>query len=316
MRLLYIYPTPSKLLHALVVEDSNLVSPTDEPQPKKDLNVSTSIHGLFDLSAANADDSYHGGKAQINGKRAHYQIAESYGDETDGQLNKYPFSSDDRYQVNDLYLDTGLKDRNSVIGSQWILNFCLHKKWSIGRCNRFMHDDEGKLQLEDVCLHVSYNKRGYLQELWNIPLDSCVDASPLLVLNNGMINIFIGSHSHLFLCIDGCNGSVRWSVKLEGRVECSAAITGDFSEVVVGCYKGKIYFHDMLTGKLSWTVQTDGEVKMQPVVDRTRNLIWYHSIIFLLFLHHSTLPPLFTVLSVYIFYLCLDESTFVIAIIK
>ena len=43
------------------------------------------------------------------------------------------------------------------------------------------------------------------------------------------------------------------------------------------------------------------QVKMQPVVDRTRNLIWYHSIIFLLFLHHSTLPPLFTVLSVYIF---------------
>uniref|UniRef100_A0A453QE85 Uncharacterized protein n=1 Tax=Aegilops tauschii subsp. strangulata TaxID=200361 RepID=A0A453QE85_AEGTS len=50
-------------------------------------------------------------------------------------------------------------DRNSVMGSQWILNFCLHKKWSIGRCNRFMHDDEGKLQLEGVCSYVSYNKR-------------------------------------------------------------------------------------------------------------------------------------------------------------
>ncbi|XP_044437181.1 putative acyl-activating enzyme 19 isoform X2 [Triticum aestivum] len=274
MRLLYIYPTPFKLLDALIVDHSNLVSPTDEPQPKKGLDVSTSVHGLFDPIAANADDGYHGGKARINGKRAHYQIAGSYGNETDGQLNKYPFSPDDRCQVNDLYLDTCLMDRNSVMGSQWILNFCLHKKWSIGRCNRFMHDDEGKLQLEGVCSYVSYNKRGYLQELWNIPLDSCVDASPLLVLNNGMINIFIGSHSHLFLCIDGCNGSVRWSVKLEGRVECSAAITGDFSEVVVGCYKGKIYFHDMLTGKLSWTVQTDGEVKMQPVVDRTRSLIW------------------------------------------
>ena len=31
---------------------------------------------------------------------------------------------------------------------------------------------------------------------------------------------------------------------------------------MVGCYKGKIYFHDMLTGKLSWTVQTDGEVQL------------------------------------------------------
>jgi outer membrane protein assembly factor BamB len=33
-------------------------------------------------------------------------------------------------------------------------------------------------------------------------------------------------------------------------------------QVVVGCYKGKIYFHDISTGKLSWTVQTDGEVQM------------------------------------------------------
>uniref|UniRef100_A0ACD5ZIQ7 Uncharacterized protein n=1 Tax=Avena sativa TaxID=4498 RepID=A0ACD5ZIQ7_AVESA len=274
MRLLYTYPTPSKLLQSLVVGHSSLVSPTDEPHPKKNLNVSANIQRSFDLITANVDDSFHQGKTQINGERAHDHIAGSYGNETDGQLNKYRFSPNCRYHANDLYLETCSKDRNSVMGSQWILNFCLQKKWSIGRCNKFMHAYEGKLQLHDVCSYVSCNKRDYLQELWSIPLDSCVDASPLLVLNNGTVDIFIGSHSHLFLCIDGCSGSVRWSVKLEGRVECSAAVTGDFSEVVVGCYKGKIYFHDILTGKLSWTVQTDGEVKMQPVVDRTRNLIW------------------------------------------
>ncbi|GJN01117.1 hypothetical protein PR202_ga18356 [Eleusine coracana subsp. coracana] len=106
-------------------------------------------------------------------------------------------------------------------------------------------DVSGKLQLEDVCSYVSHKKTGHLLELWNIPLDSCVDASPLLVMNNETMYIFIGSHSHLFCCIDGCSGSVRWSVKLDGRVECSATITGDFSEV-----------------------------KMQPVVDSMRNLIW------------------------------------------
>lgn len=274
MRLLYIYPTPSKLLCALVVEQSSLVSPTDEPHPKKGLNDSASVQRSFGPITANVDDSFHEGKAQINGEHAHDHIAGSYGNETDGHLNKYIFPHNDRYQANNLYLETCSKDRKSATGSQWILNFCLEKKWSIGRCNRFMHAYEGKLQLDDACSYVSCNKRGYLQELWNIPLDSCVDASPLLVLNNGIMNIFIGSHSHLFLCVDGCSGSVRWSVKLEGRVECSAAITGDFSEVVVGCYKGKIYFHDISNGKLSWTVQTDGEVKMQPVVDRRRNLIW------------------------------------------
>ncbi|XP_051198011.1 putative acyl-activating enzyme 19 isoform X2 [Lolium perenne] len=274
MRLLYIYPTPSKLLHALVVDYSSSISPIDESHPKKGLNVSASIQRSSDPFAANVDDSFYEGKAQINGKRAHGHIAGRYGNETDGRLNKYTFSPNDRYQAKNLCMDTCSKDKSNVMGSQWILNFCLQKKWSIGRCNRFMHVYEGKMQIGDVCSYVSCNKRGYLQELWNVPLDSCVDASPLLVLNNGMLNIFIGSHSHLFLCIDGCSGSVRWSVKLEGRVECSAAITGDFSEVVVGCYKGKIYFHDISTGKLSWTVQTDGEVKMQPVVDKARNLIW------------------------------------------
>ena len=204
MRLLYIYPTPSKLLHALVVGNSSLVSPTDEPHPKKGPDVSLSIQRSFDPITANVDDRFHEGKTQINGKRVHDHIAGSYGNEMDGQLNKYIFSPDDRYQANDPYLETCLKDRNNAMGSQWIQNFCLQKKWSIGRCNRFMHVHEGKLQLDDVCSYVSCNKRGYLQELWNIPLDSCVDASPLLVLNNGMMNIFIGSHSHLFLCIDGC----------------------------------------------------------------------------------------------------------------
>jgi hypothetical protein len=32
---------------------------------------------------------------------------------------------------------------------------------------------------------------------------------------------------------------VRWSVTLEGRVECSATITGDFSEVTCNTKKGK-----------------------------------------------------------------------------
>lgn len=274
MRLIYIHSTPSKLLQALLMARNHGISPTHEPHPRKGLNVSASITSSLNPISANVDDTFHEGKAQINGERAHDHISGNYENEIDGQLNNKMTSPYDRYQAKDLHSETCLNDRNSVNGSQWILNFCLQKKWSIGRCNRFMHGYEGKLQLEDACSYVSYNKRGYLRELWNIPLDSCVDASPLLVLTNGTMNIFIGSHSHLFLCIDGCSGSVRWSVKLEGRIECSATITVDSSEVVVGCYKGKIYFLDTLTGKLSWTFQTDGEVKMQPVVDKIRNLIW------------------------------------------
>ncbi|XP_061944365.1 putative acyl-activating enzyme 19 isoform X4 [Populus nigra] len=66
----------------------------------------------------------------------------------------------------------------------------------------------------------------------------------------------------------------KWEVKLEGRIESSAAIVGDFSQVVVGCYSGKIYFLDFLDGSICWTFQTCGEVKCQPVVDIHRQLIW------------------------------------------
>lgn len=200
MRLIYIYSTPSKLLQALLVARNHVISPTREPHPRKGLNVSASITSSLNPISANVDDNFHEGKAQ----HAHDHISGNYENEIDGQLNIKMTSPYDRYQAKDLYSDTCLNDRNSVNGSQWILNFCLQKKWSIGRCNRFMHGYEGKLQLEDACSNVSYNKRGYLRELWNIPMDSCVDASPLLVLTNGTMNIFIGSHSHLFLCIDGC----------------------------------------------------------------------------------------------------------------
>ncbi|CAN6192018.1 unnamed protein product [Urochloa humidicola] len=268
MRLLYIYTTPSKLLHALFVESS----PTHEFHNRKKLKVSAKTPGSIDPFSATLDNKFHS-QGNINEESTHNHFAGNHANETIGQLNKY--LTNDRYRAKDLCSDTCSNGvfRDSPL-PPWILNFCLQKKWAFGRCNRFMHGYEEILQVGDICTPVSYKKRGYLVKLWDIPLDSCVDASPLLVVNNGMMNIFIGSHSHLFLCIDGCSGSVRWSVRLEGRIECSATITGDFSEVVVGCYKGKIYFLDMSSGEISWTFQTDGEVKMQPVVDRLRNLIW------------------------------------------
>lgn len=58
--------------------------------------------------------------------------------------------------------------------------------------------------------------------------------------------------ANIWACIDEVywlwfnwlSGLVRWEVKLEGRVECSAAITGDFSQV---CY----YLMAHFTSKLS-----------------------------------------------------------------
>ncbi|KAL0308779.1 UNVERIFIED_CONTAM: putative acyl-activating enzyme 19, partial [Sesamum radiatum] len=73
--------------------------------------------------------------------------------------------------------------------------------------------------------------KGFMRELWKVEMDSCVDASPLLVFKGSALYVFIGSHSRKFVCVDGKSGVVQWETKLEGRVECSAAILDDFSQV-------------------------------------------------------------------------------------
>jgi acyl-CoA synthetase len=199
MRLLYIYTTPSKLFHALLGERSHVVPPTPEFHNRKKLRKSASISDSFDPVSDYKDDNFHG-QGQIGKEGAYTHFAGNHVNETDGQLNKSMTYV--AYRAKNLCPDTCSNDEISS-GSPWILNFDLQKKWSIGRCNRFMHGYEWMLQLEDICSYVPYNKKGFLMKLWSILLDSCVDASPLLVISNGMMTIFIGSHSHLFLCIDG-----------------------------------------------------------------------------------------------------------------
>ncbi|KAK1582767.1 hypothetical protein Q3G72_018054 [Acer saccharum] len=148
---------------------------------------------------------------------------------------------------------------------------------SFSRCNKMMYE-EGNKGIEPCqvpwSVEVPGNRKGFIHELWKVYMESCVDASPLLVLKGSDIYLFVGSHSHTFLCLDAKSGCVQWETKLEGRVECSAAVVGDFSLVVVGCYKGKIYFLDFSNGSIWWIFQTCGEVKCQPVVDVPRQLIW------------------------------------------
>ncbi|XP_043696810.1 putative acyl-activating enzyme 19 isoform X2 [Telopea speciosissima] len=155
-------------------------------------------------------------------------------------------------------------------------SFNLSRAYSFSRSNKVICKGDYEINDVDPCwsVEIHRNRKGSMRELWKVHLESCVDASPLVVFTEGQTYLFIGSHSQIFLCVNAISGFVQWQVKLEGRIECSAAITSDFSQVVVGCYKGKIYFLDFMTGNISWAFQTGGEVKSQPVVDKCRNLIW------------------------------------------
>ncbi|CAH9147879.1 unnamed protein product [Cuscuta epithymum] len=149
-------------------------------------------------------------------------------------------------------------------------------KCSFSRCNHVKHVEQCE-GCECYSMHTQefpIDGKFSIRECWKVHMESCVDASPLVVHRKRDVYVFIGSHSHKFVCIDAKSGIVQWMVKLRGRVECSAAIVGDFSQVVVGCYEGNIYFLNFLNGSTHWSYQTYGEVKSQPVVDKSRHLVW------------------------------------------
>ncbi|KAL0339192.1 UNVERIFIED_CONTAM: putative acyl-activating enzyme 19 [Sesamum angustifolium] len=174
----------------------------------------------------------------------------------------------------------------------------MHTECSFTRCNKSMHGGlcTEKYSCDTVWSNIiQRDGKGFMRELWKVEMDSCVDASPLLVFKGSALYVFIGSHSRKFVCVDGKRNleipvdekgmefqwfSIimaaveTWETKLEGRVECSAAILDDFSQIVVGCYQGIIYFLHFSNGSICWSFQTNGEVKSQPVVDKSRHLVW------------------------------------------
>ncbi|XP_021735222.1 putative acyl-activating enzyme 19 [Chenopodium quinoa] len=175
--------------------------------------------------------------------------------------------------VSDLY--SNLKGVTSLSSILWE-SHSMPGECAISRCNKVTYNSNCDLKIKWPTqeFELPSNRKGSLREIWKVSLESCVDASPLVTFKDNQILIFIGSHSHKFLCVNAKSGSIRWEIKLKGRVECSAMIDGDFSQVVVGCYEGNVYFVDMMKGIINWTFQTGGEVKSQPTIDKCRNLIW------------------------------------------
>lgn len=62
---------------------------------------------------------------------------------------------------------------------------------------------------------------------WRTCLYKCIDASPLVVHAPGRSEgeVFIGSHSHVFMCIRLSDGKVLWESRLGDRIESSAALS-------------------------------------------------------------------------------------------
>lgn len=71
---------------------------------------------------------------------------------------------------------------------------------------------------------------------WRTNLRKCIDASPVVVLSRGVGEgeVFIGSHSHIFMCIRLSDGEILWERRLGDRLESSAALSACGRLVIVG----------------------------------------------------------------------------------
>ena len=75
-----------------------------------------------------------------------------------------------------------------------------------------------------------------LNEEWKYDLRKCIDASPLILMDNDCKDgvIYIGSHSHIFAAISVKHGKKVWETVLGDRIESSATVSVDGKLICVG----------------------------------------------------------------------------------
>lgn len=208
MRLIYMFPTPVKLLNRLIEDKElheNLIGP--DPIPRKRLKAHVNVLDSSDLVTGNVESDIllPGPSPSLVGTRIrdlsaghNVQLANNF---FEGSNNTSGMCSELEVQDSSLFLDS--YHTSSGDHGPWSSNCNIHKMCSFSRCNKIMHEIDSYIMDKSwLIIRTPRSIKGSLQELWKIPLKSCVDASPLIVVVDGKWYLFIGSHSHMFLCIE------------------------------------------------------------------------------------------------------------------
>ena len=114
--------------------------------------------------------------------------------------------------------------------------------------------------------------------IWSYNMLKCIDSSPLIVeFDDGSCHVLVGSHSHIFSCLNGLTGAVVWSTELRGRIEASPTVAVTSSRVYAVCYAGFLYCMDLHSGTVLWSYKTASQVKCTPLVDFSTQNIYFGS---------------------------------------
>ena len=93
---------------------------------------------------------------------------------------------------------------------------------------------ESTENLETCNLNLQRNV--FIDHKWRTSLYKCIDASPLVVFSPQRTDgeVFIGSHGHVFMCVRLSDGEVLWETRVEDRIESSAVLSNEGTNVIVG----------------------------------------------------------------------------------
>lgn len=209
MRLIYAFPTPFKLLHGMLDQKNThgLFSSYNPVPMKRTKLLDDTLPKSDALKVITKNDLLGGLLHAKNVKEIPELCRKKDMNQTTGHLEKSGsvFNIDPstvRSSSSPASHGSALVCRDADI---WISNLCLPLSYSLSRCNKSMTWGEAELNNDHYVRSLIKTPRctkGCLQELWKVLLKSCVDASPLVVYKDGKINLFIGSHSHIFLCVD------------------------------------------------------------------------------------------------------------------
>ncbi|XP_028791221.1 putative acyl-activating enzyme 19 isoform X3 [Neltuma alba] len=225
MRLLYCHPSPFELCMALLQKMGSCALHNDLDACSK-FNVDSENRissGLFE----NADF-------------LHEPMGASDGDSN----SSLPF----KHLKRDLTMDfiTSQGDGSIPWCSSSIFLPC-----SISRCNKVLFKEQPRItdtHQTTWSLKVPRSRRGHMKDLWKVYMESCVDASPMLVFRSSEIYLFIGSHSCKFLCINARSGRPNWKDGLNVLQQLFATFPRWLLDVIGGKFIFLIFPMETLIG--------------------------------------------------------------------
>lgn len=187
MQLIYCFPSPSMLCTALL-------------ERKESLNINVSRFAKSKMNLERREPSFfhvHSDTpAAVNFDQQRRILGTLFGRNEDNAIISKRLKLDKNINV------TG--GSSPLNGYPWN-SVAMCATCSFSRCNKVVY--ERRSMVKDIyqatrSVMVPKSRNVPMQESWKVYMGSCVDASPIIVHKGQDIYLFIGSHSHKFMCVN------------------------------------------------------------------------------------------------------------------